>query len=1028
MAERIRCTPDATALRLQAGSLTYRELGDDVARIATDLAGRGVRPGDVVALWAPRGAPAVLALLGILAAGAAYLPLDPAEPAARVGDLCADSGVRLAVADTAVGPPEMPGNVTVVSLAELATSPATPWRPQGPVSPEAPAYVMCTSGTTGRPKAVSVPHGGVVRLVRDQWYARFGPDTRMLLHSPLSFDASVFEIFAPLLNGGELVIAPPGRLSPADLGGVLHRHAVNTLYLTASLLRLVVDEEPTALDGLRLLFTGGEVASAEHLERLRRKLPNRRLVNLYGPTENTVSSTMYPVPPHTPVTSPVPIGRPVDGAEVHVVGEDGRPVPDGVTGELWLGGAGLAHGYLGAAGPAAARFVPHIDGVPGHRLYRSGDLGHRRADGNLVFEGRIDDQLKIEGHRIEPGEIEHMLRRHPAVSDAFVHAQHVPSAERRLVAHLVPRATGLDPRVVREFLCRRLPAYLVPHQYVVVDRLPLKENGKVDRDRLPLPEEASARSPATAPRPLSPTERRVAAIWCEVLRVDAVGPEDDFFAKGGTSIGASRVVARIRTGLGVELPLAVIFDTPSLAEVARAVDAVEAASAAPTPRTAPAAPRPESGFTVALSAQQRARLAANRAAGDGRTQPVVLVHHLRGRLDVSALRSALHALVARHDVLATRYPDGSEPVGEVAAAGGRRWPLEVRARPQLRSGDAAALREQHDFGRRPFDLATGPVVRALLTTNGDREHLLGLAVDHISFDELSADLLLGELSALYREAAGGAPAGLGPVTQYQTYALLTAERHSGSSGRAAVGRAVDELRTGGFRPPLPLPAHQGYDARAAGPTRTVERDLPAVPADRLAGGITPGCIHLSAVAAAVSRFAAKEQFGFQVSQSGRHLPGTDTTVGCLTELAFVHFERADCADFTRLCEGTRRQLVRLATDPPPFAAALARLRADGHGGEVERLRHRPYLLFHHRQETHVPLFAPGLDLIPLRPPASRKGLRRDPALSVTTHSGPGGGRIAVEYAEAGYPPEFAAALADAAADALSRFVARAGAL
>ncbi|QSY49372.1 MULTISPECIES: non-ribosomal peptide synthetase [Streptomyces] len=1027
LAEQTLRTPDATAIRHQDGTLTYRELADHVTRCASVLHDRGVRPGDVVALQAPRGAPAVLALLGILAAGAAYLPLDPAEPAARASGLFADSGVALAVVDTAAcDPPPTAGGITVVPLTELLSAPAASGPPPGPADAGQPAYVMCTSGTTGRPKAVSVPHHGVVRLVRDQWYARFGPDHTVLLHSPLSFDASVFEIFAALLNGGQLVIAPPGRMSPADLGKVLRHYAVTTLYLTASLFRLVVDEEPAALDGVRLLFTGGEAASAEHLERVRRQLPGCRLVNLYGPTENTVSSTMYPIDPHSPVPSPVPIGLPVDGAEVHIMGEDGRPVPDGGTGELWLGGVGLAHGYLGTAGQDASRFVPHFDGVPGHRLYRSGDLGHRRADGDIVFEGRIDDQIKIEGHRVEPGEIEHALRRHPAVADAFVHARRSPGAGQRLVAYLVPRtgaAAPLDARTAREHLAGLLPAYLVPGQYVVLERLPLKENGKVDRTRLPAPEASRA-----APERLSPTERQVAGVWCEVLRLDTVGPRDDFFARGGTSIGASRVVARIRGRLGVELPLAVMFDTPTLAEVARAVDA---AAGRPAPSPPPAAPRPSAGFTVELSAQQRARLNANRAAADGRTQPVLIVHRLTGPLDVTALRLALDALVARHDILATRYPLVAEPVGVVAPADARHWPLEVRLRPRERhDAEVDALHAEQGFGRRPFDLADGPVVRGLLITDGDRDHLLGLAVDHIAFDELSAELLTTELAALYGEARGTAPAGLGPVTQYQTYARMRAERYAGPEGRAAVDRAVDELRTNGFRPPLPLPAHPGHDPRATGATRTLERDLPAIPApaaDRLAAqGITPNGLHLCVLARAVSAFAVQERFGFQISQSGRHLPGTDTTIGCLTELAFVHFERTWCADLAELCEKTRRQLVRLATDPPPLAAALAHLRADGHRQEVERLRDRPYLLFHHRQETPVTPFAPDVSLTPLLRPAPRTGARRDPALTVTTRSGPGGGKITVEYVEAAYPREFVADLTDAAADALTDLTTWAG--
>ncbi|MBC3839447.1 amino acid adenylation domain-containing protein [Streptacidiphilus sp. 4-A2] len=598
LADQARRTPDATALRDASGRLTYRELQECVARLAGALHDRGVRPSDVVALRAARGTPVVIALLGVLAAGASCLPLDPGEPPARTEHLLADTGAALAVVDEA-GAQRMPSapGVRVVALAELLSPGAGSAAAPGPAPAPGPAdagqtaFVLSTSGTTGRPKAVAVPHRGVVRLVRDQDFARFGPDSTVLLHSPLTFDASVMEIFAALLNGGELVVAPPGRLSPADLGKVLHGFSVDTLYLTASLLHLVVDEELEALSGVRLLLTGGESASTEHLERLRLALPQCRVVEVYGPTESTVISTVFPIDPDHPVPSPVPIGRPIAGAEVHLIGGDGQPVPDGELGELWLGGVGLAHGYPGNPGLTARKFVPHPDGTPGRRLYRSGDLGRRRADGVIVFAGRIDDQIKIEGHRIEPGEIEHALRRHPAVADAFVQAVREPGTDPRLVAYLAPATGGepLDTRQAREYLSALLPEYLVPGQYVWLDRLPLKENGKVDRLLLPPPGAAAAAraQDRSGARELSATERQVAEIWCEVLRLDSAGPEDDFFACGGTSIGASRVVARIRARLGAALPLAVLFETPTLAQVARAVDIARAAATGLRPADSP---------------------------------------------------------------------------------------------------------------------------------------------------------------------------------------------------------------------------------------------------------------------------------------------------------------------------------------------------------------------------------------------------------------------------------------------------------
>ncbi|MEU6173287.1 amino acid adenylation domain-containing protein [Streptantibioticus parmotrematis] len=1019
LAEQALRTPDATAVRDANGRLTYRELQAHVAGCAQALHDRGVRPSDVVALRAARGTPVVVALLGVLAAGAACLPLDPGEPAIRTAGLLADARVTLALVDeSGLAPGAVAAGIEVLSLAQLRSAGPATEPPPGPRDAQQAAFVLSTSGTTGPPKAVSVPHRGVLRLVRDQEFVRFGPRDTVLQHSPLSFDASLLEIFGPLLNGGELVIAPPGRLSPADLGKVLHEFRVTTLYLTASLLHLVVDEELAALSEVRVLLTGGEPASTEHLERARLALPDCRFVEGYGPTETTVFSTTFTIDPKRPVPSPVPIGRPIAGAEVYVVGPDGRVVPDGELGELWLGGAGLSNGYLGAPELTEQRFVPHLDGTPGRRLYRSGDLGRRGPDGDIVFAGRIDDQVKIEGHRIEPGEIEHALRRHPRVADAFVHAVREPGTDQRLVAYLVPAAgqPPLDTHRTREHLAALLPPYLVPGQYMWLEELPLKANGKVDRLLLPSP------AAATQPRAqLSLTEDQVARIWCEVLRLEAVGPGDDFFGCGGTSIGASRVVARIRARLGVELPLAVMFENPTLARVAQAVEGARRAT--PEPVAPSPGPAPTGEFTAPASLQQRARLGAYRAAADGGTQPVLILHRLRGPLDVAALRSALDALTVRHDILATRYREDPDFVAVIAPAAGRHWPLEVRTLPRGRhEAEIEAIRGERGFGRLPFDMAHGPVVRALLVTDGASEHVLALCVDHIAFDEVSAEILVGELAALYGQAHGHAPAALGPVTQYQEYARRQAEQYAAPEGRAALARAVDQLYLRGFRPPLPLPAHPGHDPLTTGRTATVERELPRVPAATdaalAARGITPACFYLSVLARAVGEVVDGEEFGFQISQSGRHLPGADTTIGCLTELAFVHFERRRCAEPGELFEDARQQLVRLVTDPPPLAAALAQLRAEGRGAEVERLRKRPYLLFHHRQELPVTPFTPDLRLTALRP-ALRPGTRHDPALVVTSRSGPDGGAVLLEYVEAAYPRDLIATLADAVVTAVT---------
>ncbi len=580
-AARVAAAPDATALMAGGLRLSCAELDARANRLAHRLVAAGVTADSPVGVALPRSADLVVALLAVLKAGGAYVPLDPADPPARTAEILADCGARLVVAD---GP--LTGAVPVLDLSavDLGGEPATP--PPCPATPDSLAYVTYTSGSTGRPKGVAVPHRAVVRLADRPGFADFGPQQTVLQLAPVAFDASTLELWATLLGGARLAVAPAGPLGPAELSAVLREHEVSTLWLTAGLFHELVAADAGALAGVGQLLAGGDVLAPGAVRAALRARPGRPVVNGYGPTENTTFTACHVLTDPAAVGERVPIGRPVRHTTVHVLDDRLRPVPVGAPGELYTGGAGLARGYTGRPDLTAERFVADPYGRGG-RLYRTGDRVRWRADGVLEFLGRTDGQLKIRGVRVEPAEVERVLREHPAVRDAVVAAAGEGTA-RRLVGYVVRRdAADVTAAELRAHAAGRLPGQLCPADYLLLDRLPLTGNGKPDRSRLPAPPAAGA-GPV---RPLATvTQRRLARLWGELLGAAPAGPDADFFAAGGDSLTAVRLSFRVRQAFGVDLPLRSLFAAPTLAGCAAEIDARRAAEPAAAAAPAPAAP------------------------------------------------------------------------------------------------------------------------------------------------------------------------------------------------------------------------------------------------------------------------------------------------------------------------------------------------------------------------------------------------------------------------------------------------------
>ncbi|HYH83616.1 MAG TPA: amino acid adenylation domain-containing protein, partial [Longimicrobium sp.] len=816
--------PDAVAVVFGGEAIRYGELDARSTQLARLLRARGVGPETRVGVCMERSLELVIALLAILKAGGAYVPLDPGHPRERLAFVLEDAGVShlLCQRHLAARLPESSSAPLIAEPRWAQAAGESPAPVDARVEPHGLAYVMYTSGSTGTPKGVGVEHRGVVRLVCGASYARFGPGEVFLQAAPLSFDASTLEVWGALLHGARLVLMPAGTPSLEALGHALREHGVTTLWLTAGLFHAMVDEQLDALGGVAQLLAGGDVVPVAQVARVRERFPALRLINGYGPTENTTFTCCHTVDGGW-AGGPLPIGRPITGTRVYVLDPALRLVPGGVAGELYAGGDGVARGYLGRPGPTADRFVPDPFGRPGARMYRTGDRVRWRADGTLEFLGRLDGQVKLRGFRIEPGEIEAALRRCAGVRDCVVAVSGDPAGERRLVGYVVGEA---DADALRAQLRLSLPEHMVPAAFVALGRLPLTPNGKVDRRALPAPGDERAEAHYAPPR--TPVEEVLAVTWAEVLRRERVGVHDDFFALGGHSLLAMRVLSRVREALGVELPVRAIFERPTVAGVARWVEEIRRAALPVLPPILPV----EHTVPPPLSFAQERLWLADQLEGAGALYNIPVARRLAGTLDVAALERALGKILRRHEALRTvfREVDGALEQVILPSTGFTLAVEDLSALPpawreagvlERAAGDAAA----------PFDLSAGAPFRARLLRLGDEEHVLLLSVHHVASDGWSMEVLARELGALYGAFAGGRPSPLPPLpVQYADHAVWQRAHLSGDAlethlayWRKQLAGAPELLALPTDHPRPAVPTHRGARERTELPAAVVER-------------------------------------------------------------------------------------------------------------------------------------------------------------------------------------------------------------
>ena len=761
-------SPEAAAVVFEETTLPYEQLNLQANRLASLLIGRGVGPESVVAVALPRSIEMVVGLLGILKAGAAYLPLDPDYPAARLAHLLEKAEAVCVLTRTHIAP-RLPDTVTHLLLDHPDTvsaltrcsdrNPSDTERTQ-PLDPQNPAYVIYTSGSAGAPKGVVVTHGAIVnRLLWMQSAYKLKSDDRILQKTPAGFDVSVWEFFWPLTHGATLVIAKPeGHKDPGYLTRLISTEEVTTVHFVPSMLQAFL-QEPTVVDcgQLRRVICSGETLTVQ-LQQQFFSILDTPLHNLYGPTEAAVDVSFWECVPGT-MFNPVPIGRPIWNTQLYVLDGSLQLVPLGVAGELYIAGAGLARGYLRQPGLSAERFVADPYGPPGTRMYRTGDLARWRADGTLDFLGRLDQQLKIRGFRVEAGEIEAVLLQHPTVAHATVIAREDRPGDKRLVGYVVASSGGqrADPAVLRTHLSQLLPDYMVPASVILLEALPLTSNGKLDRKALPAPEFTTT---AVWRAPGTPQEEILCSLFAETLGVPRVGIDDNFFELGGHSLLATRLTSRIRATLGIELGIRNVFEAPTVAGLAQRLSNAQAAR---TPLQAMVRPA-----EIPLSFAQRRLWFLHRLEGPSSTYNIPVAVRLSGRLDPAALETALGDLVERHESLRTVF---AETLGIP-----RQLILDpANARPTLRVlpvSEATLCEALSGAAQQSFDLSTEIPLRAWLFVLGQSQHVLLLVIHHIAGDGWSLAPLGRDLARAYAARVKGAAPQLPALpVQYADYTL-----------------------------------------------------------------------------------------------------------------------------------------------------------------------------------------------------------------------------------------------------------------
>ncbi|WP_282785930.1 non-ribosomal peptide synthetase, partial [Nocardia sp. CC201C] len=953
---RAELDPDAVALRFEGDALTYAELAARANRLARGLIAAGVGPDDIVGVTAHRCFDMVIALHAVVQAGAAYLPVDPEHPVERIAHVLATANTTLVLTVGGVDLPPVDGvrylDVAAAEPSAPAAGPITDAERRTPLRPDNLAYVLFTSGSTGLPKGVATSHAAIMNQLR--WLAdRYGVtrDDRIMQRAPLTFDVSVWECFLPALVGAPLLIPRPGGHQDLDyLAGLMRDFGVTIAeHVPSVLAALIAEGHGDALRSFRHLHTGGEALPAELLTLLREHVGGA-VHNAYGPTEAAISAVYHEFGT-TDADYEVPIGRPNWNTRAYVLDTRLRPVPTGVTGELYLAGAQLARGYQGRGALTAERFTADPFGVPGSRMYRTGDLVRWNRDGDLVYLGRNDFQVKLRGQRIELGEIEAALLASPGVAHAAVLLAEDTAGTECLVGYIA--GEGISADSVLEQLRDRLPGYMVPAHLVVLDDMPRTAVGKLDRKALPAVEFTATATAFRAPR--EGAESVLAALVADLLASGPIGADDDFFGRGGNSLLAMRLVARANAALGCDLSVREVFDAPTVAELALRAVRSDRQAVALTPR-----PRPE---RIPLSLAQTRMWLLNRLDPGSPLYNIPAALRLTGTLDLDALRAAVIDVMARHEALRTLFPaDADGPRQDIL-------PVAAVPAPDLTPVDAADLPSAvAAVAGRGFELRTELPVRVALLRAAPDEHVLVVVTHHIAADGVSTGPLARDLMVAYAARAEGSRPSWRPLpVQYADFTLWQREALGDADDpTSALAAQIAHWRTelAGLAPVLELPTDRQrppvWTGRGAALLFELSADTTAAIAElaRRHGVSTFMVVH-AAYAVVLARLAGTDDVAIGTPIAGRSEQALDDLVGMFVNTLVLRTPVCSDATFAQLLTTVREADVRaFAHADLPFERLVDELnpvRSQAHSPIVQAL-----LTFEHRDDTVVRL--PGLEV------------------------------------------------------------------
>ncbi|SET96720.1 non-ribosomal peptide synthetase [Hymenobacter actinosclerus] len=866
--------PNQVAVADNERTLTYAQLNAEANQLARYLREQyEVGAESIVAVALTRRVEFVTVALAVLKAGGAYLPLEVNLPAERVAELLTDTNARVLLTDAEALPRALGGAYACLhpGLVDCSAFAATNLAHGGPQSNSL-AYVMYTSGSTGKPKGVMVEHRGIIRLVLDADYIHFGPGQRMLQTGSLAFDAATFEIWGPLLHGGQVHILALDHLLDTDkLRHTIQQKAITDVFFTTSWFNQLADEAPDLFHGLRRVLTGGEKISVAHVRRVQEHCPNVELVNLYGPTENTTLSTYYRIPRPAPAT--IPLGGPIANSTVYVVDGQGRLVPKGIPGELWLGGEGLARGYWQDADRTRQQFVPNPFGQG--LLYCSGDRACWREDGQLDFLGRVDNQVKIRGFRIEPDEIASLLKTHPGVAEAFVLVQADAATDKLLVAYYT-LSEPLLAESLRKFLQNQLPAYMVPSLLVPLATVPLHPNGKLNRYALPEIGPLLAQQSAANSQPDTPTEAALLAIWADVLGRESISVEDDFFSIGGNSLKAVRVLASVQQQFDRKIGLAIFFQHPSVRTLACVIESRSAERPTTIPTVTPA-PRYD------VSRAQRRIWVMDQLETDRAAYNITGTYALPSDLDAVTLAQAVRRLADRHEILRTTFvAEDGQPYQHVLPGPQPALALVIRtvatADFEATVARAAQAEQQH-----VFDLEALPLLRLHLLTDAASRHVLIVNLHHIIGDGWSLLLLLSELSAHYHAIrTAELPLPELPM-QYKDYAAWHNQQLQEAPSRHSEQYWLDQLSGLDARPDLPLDHDRAAVRSYASAVLPFELNAPLADALRSLCEQQGASLFMGLQAVVkvwLARLLPTEMVTVGTTAAGREQPGLAKQLGC----------------------------------------------------------------------------------------------------------------------------------------------------